>query len=162
MSNTRLIFPEFKAISSTLPHWCNTHCYKMKPIFNKSTKCLLIKSSTAVLSITRSRRNLFNGWFVCWCIIHAPWSKSRGSVVMDSTELKSAFGLADTNIEDTDWLLEDYGGNSAIQGKYIRCGYYLNIPCPGTGHDGDPNISIKIDRSIKSAIQELLTVCAIE
>jgi len=32
----------------------------------------------------------------------------------------------------------------------------LNIPCPGTGHDGDPNVSVYIEESIQRAIEQLL------
>lgn len=42
------------------------------------------------------------------------------------------------------------------QGAFIRYGNFLNIPSPGTGHDGDPNISILIDGPIRRAVRQLL------
>ncbi len=54
------------------------------------------------------------------------------------------------------WLVGRYGGNSAVQSKFIRWGNFLNIPCPGTGHDGDPNVSIYVTDEIREAVRKLL------
>jgi hypothetical protein len=58
--------------------------------------------------------------------------------------------------ESGEWLLDRYGGDSAAQGFYIRWRNCLNIPCPGTGHDGDPNISVTLSDDIKEAVRQLL------
>lgn len=157
MRNIKLNISEPKSTPLFLPDWCNTHCYKMKPTLNLSKKILLIHSGTSALTITLAEMEFIKGWFVDWHIIHTPWSKSGGRIIMESMELKSAFGLTGESGDDGKWLLESYGGDSAAQGKYIRWGNYLNIPCPGTSHDGDPNISIKIDEPIKYAVKTLLS-----
>ncbi len=162
MLKIKLKLSEFKIDPLFLPDWCNTHCYKMKPILCLKNKSLSIKSSAADLTIIPAKSKIIKGWFVRWQIIHDNWSKSSGRIIMDSRELKAAFGLSNESDQDGDWLLKEYGGDSAAQGKYIRWRNYLNIPCAGTGHDGDPNISIKVDETIRLAVQQLLSIIPLE
>ena len=78
---------------------------------------------------------------------------------MDDEHLKMAFGLSEESGKYGDWLIGRFGGESAEQGQFIRFENFLNIPCPGTGHDGDPNISIVLDDKIRDAVEHLLA-CA--
>lgn len=77
---------------------------------------------------------------------------------MGNQIVAAAFGLTDYLPMQLpgDFLLEKYGGDVACQFLFIRWQDYLNIPGPGTGHDGDPNISIKLTDEIKEAIRALL------
>jgi hypothetical protein len=75
---------------------------------------------------------------------------------MDTDTLKSAFGIHEANGYASDWLLNEFGGTCASQGKFLRYKDYLNIPGPGTGHDGDSNVSIELDRSIQTAARDLM------
>lgn len=79
-----------------------------------------------------------------------------GQVEMDSCQLAAAFGLSDESGDFGDWLIERYRADSAEQRLWIRYGNQLNIPGPGTGHDGDPNISIELDGDIKKAVVAII------
>ena len=84
---------------------------------------------------------------------------------MSTKNLRCAFGLSDE--EDYDgsratflpWRntnIERYGGTCFYQGVFLRYEYFLNIPGPGTGNDGNPNISVELDDGIKNAVRQLL------
>ncbi len=98
------------------------------------------------------------GWFVDWEVVQSyPCDEVvRGRRQFNDDELTAAFGLTDNPGEHGLWLLDRFGGDSAEQGQYIRWRNFLNIPCPGTGHDGDPNISIRLNEEIKEAVRQLL------
>jgi hypothetical protein len=34
----------------------------------------------------------------------------------------------------------------------------LNIPTPGTDHDGDPNVSVELDMKMAQAVKEIIGV----
>ncbi len=53
-------------------------------------------------------------------------------------------------------FLGKYGGDAAILGGFIKWKNYLNVPMPGTGADGDPNISIEVTPRIRKAIKDFL------
>ena len=82
---------------------------------------------------------------------------AKGRAWFSEEDLKSAFGFSDKSGEYGYWLIERYGADVASQGKYIRWRDHLNIPCPGIGNDGDPNVSIYLDDDIKNAVRELLS-----
>ena len=96
------------------------------------------------------------GWFVDWEVIYSLNEKTTGRIRLLVDELKVAFRLSESQRCFGKWLIDKYNASSAEQGKYIRRGDFLNIPCPGTGHDGDPNISIEIDDEIREAVRQLL------
>lgn len=53
-------------------------------------------------------------------------------------------------------MLDRFGGTVARQGIFIRWRDFMNIPGPGTGGDGDANISVMITGEIKEAIKTIL------
>ncbi len=138
------------------PNWCHMHGRKIsisKLVLGK-LRSLLLKSNAVILIISQEKDNL---WSVFWEIIFAPNSKVEGNILFTAKELKIAFGLSDDeNSKSGQWLIDRYGADVAEQGKYIRRGDFLNIPGPGTGNDGDPNVSIHLDNEIKNAIRDLL------
>lgn len=95
-------------------------------------------------------------WNVAWKVKHSYRKHVTGLTVMHDQTLARAFGLEDDIYNHSLWLISGYGGTSAEQGQYIRYRDYLNINCPGTGHDGDPNVSIVLDEQIKQAIRQIL------
>lgn len=76
---------------------------------------------------------------------------------MSKDNFKAAFGLRDGWCpEGGSGLICAYGGEAAFQGQFIRWKEFLNIPGPGTGHDGDPNISLQLSGEIVEAARSFL------
>ncbi len=118
-------------------------------------KKLTLSSSAVEIRIHPDSRQ--NGWVVEYEIQHSPDSWIKGQVWMSASDLRTAFGLSNECDEMSGQAILNYhGGDVAKQGKYIRYGNYLNIPGPGTGHDGDANVSICIDVPIEMAVKVLL------
>ncbi|HUX36048.1 MAG TPA: hypothetical protein VMV71_03385 [Candidatus Paceibacterota bacterium] len=91
-------------------------------------------------------------WEVCW----SPQMKGWGWRHFSDQELAAAFGLIEDEGKSGYWMRHRYLLSSAEEGKYGRSGSYLNIPSPGTGHDGDPNISVYVTEEIRKAIAAIL------
>jgi hypothetical protein len=141
-----------------VPVWFHHHGSKMElKEFDKASSRIVISGSAATLQITRRVVEKGDGgWFVNWEVIQSQCERISGCVVFQSGSLRSAFGLSQETGQSGDWLIEEYGADVANQGQYIRWINFLNIPCPGTAHDGDPNISILIDEEMRKAVQQLL------
>ena len=141
--------------------WWHYHGLKMHVRqLDRESKRLDIAGSAAKAVIRRTSLVYpdAKGWLVDWEVIQScPYDEVvRGRRQFNEDELAAAFGLTDNPGKHGQWLLERFGGDSAEQGQYIRSGNFLNIPCPGTGHDGDPNVSIYLDEEIKEAVRQLL------
>lgn len=97
-------------------------------------------------------------WALDWRVVHYQpvEEQATGRVLFSAEELQSAFGLSDRMCDFGEWLIDRYGGTTARQGSFIRYRNFLNIPCPGTGHDGDPNISLMLGSDIQQAINTIL------
>jgi hypothetical protein len=136
-----------------VPIWFHHHGVKLAVVRSSKSEVLL-ESSAASLSITRRKEH----WIVRWHIHHSLNEYTDGQVIMSTQRLITAFLNDDAPVAPhSEWLIKRFGGTVAHQGLYIRLNEYLNIPCPGTGHDGDPNISIYIDETIREAIRNLLS-----
>lgn len=81
------------------------------------------------------------GWDIRYNVEHADGGTSSGRVFMSSKELRQAFGF-------------EGGPDATVNGKFIRSGLYVNIPCQGTGFEGDPNISLMLDEPLKAALKK--------
>jgi len=150
------------------PNWFHRHGIKMSPgKLDKKQKSLRISGSAAFLNIFPADVTVFNGWLVTWRVVYSRNERTEGQAFFATEELAAAFGLAPTTGCSGDWLIERYGAHSAVQGKYIfwrrderdprgNPTAFLNIPCPGTGHDGDPNISIEVSTEMSNVVNELL------
>ncbi|MDD5528179.1 MAG: hypothetical protein PHO56_04405 [Patescibacteria group bacterium] len=145
--------PEFGMMGN--PIWFHHHGSKMRlTLFHREGEHIAIDGSATHLRISMGLKY----YEVTWSIKHSPDEYARGRTLMDKKTLANAFGLAnDTPNCYSHWLIERYGGDNAEQFKFIRYRNYLNIPCPGTGNDGDPNISIELDDEIKQAVTKLLS-----
>lgn len=139
------------------PEWCHHHGSKMRvEKFDKDEQIIIISGSAAKVEISRRIAGVDVEWFVDWEVIQNHTEKTKGCVIYTSDDLLAAFGLSDESSDHSVWLIERFGADSARQGKYIRWKEFLNIPCPGTGHDGDPNISIHLDEQMVNAVRQLL------
>lgn len=150
--------PELNMIGA--PVWWHHHGGKMRVEFLDLKKsALIISGSAAKVTISKSKQN---EWFVDWEVIHGGASvphpqESHGRAwLFSDNSLARAFGLSNDSDKTGEWIVERYGGNCASQGRYIRWMGFLNIPCPGTGHNGDPNVSILLQDEIVEAVAKLL------
>jgi hypothetical protein len=140
------------------PTWWHHHGTKMNLKLLDSRKEILVIAGSAAEITIRKATSVKRGWFIDWKVIQSIPSETgtSGRVWFSDDDLRCAFWLSVCSGKFGDWLIERYGADSAEQGKYIRRGIFLNIPCPGTGHDGDPNVSIMLDGKIKIAVYNLL------
>jgi len=141
------------------PAWFNRHGAEMHFFdLRPESKTLIIKGSAAHLMIRPADPGNYgpDRWWLIWEIRFFLRQHAAGEIAVLTEALRRAFGLTDGADESGKWLVDRYGGDSAEQCCYIRQGNHLNIPGPGTGHDGDPNISIFLEDDIKNAVRQLL------
>ena len=154
------------------PVWWHGHGTKMQvEMLDLEERRLVLSGSAAKVTVTKSSSidpEYQRHWMVNWNVIQSVPDKegAQGGVLFSRGELAAAFMLTN-DPEDSafgnarypsygEWVVDDFGGDSAAQGRFIRWGEFLNIPCPGTGHDGDPNVSVLVDEAMKEAIRSLL------
>lgn len=149
------------------PIWHHHHSHKMAldKRFNPRDR-LVISGSAARIAIWPG--GAIDGepyWLVQWRIQFSAVENIYGQVAMTSPLIATAFGLSDQTPEPYDqlsqWILDRYGADVAAQGKFIRWRQYLNIPGPGTSHDGDPNVSILLDGEMREAVRTLINATAL-
>jgi hypothetical protein len=126
-------------------------------------KQLAIIVGTAALKISRLQAEIgsVRMWKIEWNILHSNNSAVTGSISFTDKELAIAFRLAIADEDEQKLnrglvLRERYEGDRASQGKFLGWHNCLNIPCPGSGGDGDPNFSVEIDDRIQDAVEQLL------
>ncbi len=149
--------PKFKMFD--VPIWWHHHGMKIRKVGinhanSPKNKTLLLESNAVKIKISPGSSP--ETWIVEYEITHSPSTWSKGQVWMASDHLKEAFWFTNTCNAHGQGMIDQFGGDTAHQGKYIRYASYLNIPGPGTGHDGDPNVSVKVDDDIQDGIQWLM------
>ncbi|MEK7080275.1 MAG: hypothetical protein AAB777_01990, partial [Patescibacteria group bacterium] len=138
------------------PEWWHHHGIKIRVTY-KDAKAITMEGSAARLIIWLANPGTKCPWSVEWRVIHSQTEQVNGVVRFSVEELLTAFGTSVIiQPSHSQWMVDVYGAECAFQGKYIRTGDFLNIPCPGTGHDGDPNISIELDDEIRDAVGQLI------
>lgn len=136
------------------PDWWHSHGTKMhlNDELSRVGEKVVISGSAAQLSIVSFEER----FELDWRIKHTREAYSAGNVIFDQGMLEGAFGISDDSGPDDEELLRFFGGTAGSSEKYIRFGDFLNIPNPGTGHDGDYNISIELRPTTQRAIKELI------
>lgn len=142
------------------PTWSHVHGFKMRiKQLDIENKILVIAASAArvVFTMTPGLFSGVDGWLVEWEIVQSTLYNLgvKGRTKFTNEDLKAAFGLFDHD-DVSSWLIKQYRVQAANQGRFIRFEEFLNIPGPGTGHDGDPNISIFVDEEMQNAIRLLV------
>ena len=144
------------------PDWFHDHGRKMTvTVLDLDSARLVISSNAAKLTIGPA--DISGDGTGPWLVVYevkqsvAYDEVVRGRRIFDDDELAAAFGLMPMAEMGSLWLIRRYGGEAAVQGQFIRWRKFLNLPCPGTGHDGDPNISIHLKDEITVAVRRLLS-----
>lgn len=165
---TTLDLSKFEQIISRLPGlkfgrmpvWHHHHSFKVDFVgYNNANspqnKTLILESNAIEVKIYRAPET--SAWIFEYKIRQPVSMFFSGKVWMSKEDLETVFGLS--NKCEKMWgqgILDSYGGDVAYQGKYIRYKNFLNVPGPGTGDDGDPNVSIEINDVIKEEIKFLI------
>lgn len=99
-------------------------------------------------------------WSLAWMLFGSGSERVNGLVRFTAEDLRAAFGIADSITgpwaDGSRWLLERYAATVAHQGRFIRLGRFLNLPCPGTGQHGDPNVSVFLNNGIVTAVRYII------
>ncbi len=149
-----------RLVQNNIPEWWHPHGTKMAVgSFDPANRVLTLESSAAVIIIQPAKilGPTKYDWHVLYRISYGSDTRFEGRVWMNAAELRAAFGLrcvCDFGSRNQ-WLVDEYGADFAVQGKFIRWSDFLNIPGPGTGHDGDANVSIKVHTNIIHAVNRL-------
>ncbi len=123
------------------------------------------ESPAACLSVHTSLGS-GSDWRINWIVKtyqgHVGYEAPRvkGSRDFSDLEVAEAFGLTNdfSSLEDSDAeLVARYNATIARTGRFIRAGNYLNVPGPGTGLDGDANLSFYLTAGVKNTVRELFT-----
>lgn len=103
-------------------------------------------------------------WGVTWRVRHDRYypgaPHAEGLTHFNDLGFAEAFGLTDNfpPFQGLDAeLVARYSVTVARAGKFIRAGNFLNIPGPGTGLDGDSNLSIYLSDDVKDAAKGIFT-----
>ena len=139
------------------PSWAHYASARVYIVFNRQgKKCLTISSGSCHLKI----RPIGDGkrkWEVRWIMFDkGPGNEVYGTRIFNPVELATAFDLHRDLVKTDDLFTAHYNAEYGIPGKFIRKGQFLCIPCPGTGVDGDPNMSIFLFPFIKQNITEFI------
>ena len=143
------------------PDWWHHHGTKMR-VEELRPKLLVISGSAASVKIYPKAETEDEGWYVKWKVVFSVDCQVNGRTWMSTENLECAFGLSNREGGEywdayRNWMIDRFGGECAYQGAFIRWRDYLNIPGPGMGHDGDPNVSIDLDAEINQAVQKLIS-----
>ena len=142
-----------------MPSWYHHHGLKMKVLgLPMKRESLSITNHAALVVIEQIRDAQANRdicWRIIWQINHSSSDDEAvtGYLEFTNEDLSIAFDLTE-QAENLNQGNED--GCFTKQGKYFRFKNFLNIPCPGTGDNGDPNISIYLSKEIKDAIRQFI------
>jgi len=142
MSRTRIPHDPRTILSvPPAPKFFHPHGIKMAVSDAKSNMGyrLIIESNAAELAITACGNCR---WMVGTKVknMHGEFATTR--VYFSAEEFRQAFLTEDTRNEDEHLNAQRHDGDHGVQGTFIRSGFFLNIPGPGTGDDGDPNCSV--------------------
>lgn len=136
------------------PSWWHRHGSKLVVESLDTADKILKLSATAARLYIRGTVDP-NEWKVSWFVKYSQSESVLGHLIFSTESLEAAFGLRELDGISPEWIAR-YGTNVSKQGRYIRLGAFLNIPGPGTGHDGDANISIEVSEQIRNAVKLLI------
>ncbi len=113
---------------------------------------IILCSQATNLSITHCEGRRIR-WILRWTIVFSCESHLEAQQFIDTRTLEEMFGIRECIYANSRWLIKKYGGSSARECVFLRYKDWLNIPGPGTGNDGDPNLSVYVTEEIRDAIR---------
>ena len=122
----------------------------------KIAHAIMLGSSAVTMNIQGAKPG---EWEIRYQTDHGGPNRTMGTIIMTTIQLQVAFDLGyflPGGDKVADRMIALYGGSEAVPGKFIRYERWLNIPCPGSGVDGDPNVSIELHDEIKDAVRRLI------
>lgn len=144
------------------PKWFNAHGLKMflsRDHIVQDTQPWEVLIGNEVARIQIRHTSNFEAYKIFWSILLGFRQYVEGELRLSEAELKDAFNLGRgrniTNELALDFLSE-FDGDAGVQGHYIRKGQFLNVPMPGTGLGGDPNVSVYVSEEIQKAVRKLI------
>jgi hypothetical protein len=163
---TALVAPRKPVMCMGYPDWFHPGGANIRvKDLRLATREIILTSGEAVwIRISPEPGTKGKGWRFAYMINSFPAGCSvSGNVIFSTEELLAAFcrpyDISEESRAKGRVLLSRYGGTGAIPGKYFfyvdDYYHYLNIPGPGTGLDGDPNVSILNTDEIKKAVFQL-------
>lgn len=145
-------------MNDTPPNWwdiAGEQRHLQQPTKNRP---FTIRDRTSRLRIFESN-NKKKRWKIEWVIAH-PDKRGvvSGFVFFDDEDLAIAFCLKKEKIPaNAEHLIACVGVADRIRiGYFIGKLDFVNIPCPGSGHPGDPNFSFKITLEMQKTIREMI------
>lgn len=142
-----------------IPVWHHHHGIKMKHTKTEDS-VIYIGGSAAFVEIHPFENERWESykWNVKWRVQFSLFEEASGNCLFSNEQLECAFRLRDKftqeqNIAHSNWMVKDFGGALAAQGRFIRWEDHLTLPAPGMGHDGVAAVSILLDYPIKEAVQ---------
>lgn len=139
---------------SHLPTWWSPKGDKMQ-VTSRDIKKGTLEISNGNVAKLRIRSLTGQKWRVSWTI-HQVSGQVFGYFHADRQMLEVAF-LVTIIVPEKMQNESRFEGQAFVQGSFIRCGRWLNIPHPGTGSQGDPNISIFVSNEMRDAVEDYLS-----
>ncbi len=138
------------------PSWFHPHGHRIGLVgVDREHRTVVLRSSAVTVVISPEKDQKFK---VAWTIDHSPAEMVTGTVLLQRPRLLTAF-LVLPNLppeESQASYLKRFEVDAGAVGYFIRRSRFLNLPCPGTGHDGDPNVSIVVTQEITNAIGRIV------
>jgi hypothetical protein len=119
---------------------------------------LTFTSKSAHLKISKAHTSGL--WKIRWIIYFGKRTgKVEGHLIFTEAELRTLFHLCRTEGDvcalDAEYGIK-WGAEIAAPGLFVRSKIFANVPGPGTGKDGDPNISFMITKIMKEKVEHLI------
>ncbi len=152
--------PSPHAAERVHPHrWWNDKGRKMRVqrLDERHGWLRIANADIAAVKIERPRGGDRN-WKLYWSVKHIA-SRAEGHIILDESgqSLRAAFALLGGNRFMSDqFVLDQFVGDAALAGTFIRHGNKLNIPGPGLPWQGSGTVSILLDEEIKAAVEKLM------
>lgn len=136
------------------PHWWHGRGKTVYDAGNRRDRSIVtLTSKSCHLKIQRTGEN---EWIVSVYMHYPGKNRTTHERYFNAVELATAFDTPrDLSVGNGLYAFRRRA-NFGVEGLFIRRGNFLNIPCPGSGVDGDPNMSIRLTAHIREKIGRFL------